>query len=69
MAKKLPTLIYGKWVNPDTDNEYFSADPDAESLVDEKGDTARVGIYKLAGYADVSNSTVVKTVGNAKRRK
>jgi hypothetical protein len=42
-------------------DDYFiiSADEDGDGLV-EKGDSGRVGVYELVGYATVENKTEVR---------
>lgn len=68
--KKLPEVIYGHWRNDTghSGDEFLSTDEDPESLV-EKGETLRVGVYTLTGYADITNVTTSKTTVNPAGRK
>jgi hypothetical protein len=56
--KQLPRFIYGHWYEPGTTDEFLRTSDDPGTLV-ETGETLRVGVYELTGYATVKSHTTI----------
>ncbi len=66
--KKLPKTLYGYW-DGSKGEEFVNTTDDANATV-ETGETKRVGVYELVGYAQVVNetkTTLTRTQQKSKR--
>ncbi|HEV7297954.1 MAG TPA: hypothetical protein VGN72_01210 [Tepidisphaeraceae bacterium] len=64
-TNKLPQKIYGHWHEEGTSDQFLRTDECPECLV-ENGETLKVGVYELVGYAEVKNATQVTALDGSK---
>lgn len=66
--KKPPETLYGHWHNDGSrvEDAFVRVDGDPKTLV-EPNTTTRVGVYKLVGFADITNVTKTSNVTEVKK--